>query len=120
MASRLTASPINDTVPKMANPAGASANITANCIRISHPSRLVGELASPTTAPNISNTPTAANDNQNPAARGAAGSSSSTVINATDHSRPAPTCRQSSRAATYTASMSQVRCVGTENPASHE
>ena len=60
------------------------------------------------------------NDSQNPAASGANTSSSSTAISASDQVRPAPTWRAPSRASAKMASISQVRCVGTENPASNE
>ena len=61
-------------------------------------------------------TPTATNDSQNPAASGARGSSNNTAIKASDHSRATPTCRAASRPAANSASISQVRCAGTENP----
>lgn len=117
IATRFTPRPTSDIEPKIANPAGASANITASCTRIAAPTREAApRVMSPT--PQIISTPTATNDSQNPAASGASGSRISTATSASDHWRAGPTCRAASFAPTYTASMSHVRCVGTDNPAS--
>ena len=79
MAMRLTASPTSDIDPNTAKPAGASASMTASCVR-------TGEVW-----PDRSNTPTATNDSQNPADNAATGSRSRTTTRASDHRRPAPT-----------------------------
>ena len=117
IARQFTASPTRDTPPKTAQVSGASARVTANCTRAKRRVRVSGVSAVASIA---RITPTAMNDNQNPAASGANTSSSSTAASASDQVRPAPTWRAPSRASAKMASISQVRWVGTENPASNE
>jgi hypothetical protein len=119
MATRFTASPTSDIVPKTAKHAGARANITASWSLIAEITRWPGEGHFRDGSAQIIRTPTAMNDNQNPADSGATGSWRSTSNRASDQSRPGPTWRLASRAITYTDSMSKVRCVGIEKPASH-
>ena len=64
-------------------------------------------------------TPTATNDSQKPADSGARGSMHNTATSASDHTRPAPAWRAASLTDANMASMSQVRCAGTEKPDSN-
>ena len=121
MAMRLTHSPAIDNPSNTANVSGASASMMANCRRTAFEARatIVALFDDPAlVAARI--TPTATNDSQKPADSGAKGSSSRTAISASAQVRPEPACRAASRASATQASMSQVRCAGTENPASNE
>ena len=121
MAMRLTHSPAIDNPSNTANVSGASASMMANCRRTAFETRATtAALFDDPALVAARMTPTATNDSQKPADSGAKGSSSRTTISASVQVRPAPACRAESRASAKQASISQVRCAGTEKPASNE
>ena len=115
IASRLTARPAIETEPNTAMVTGTRAAVTCPWVRsmARQPCR-----ASGVSAPCSSNAPTARKDSQKPAASGASGSSSSTPTRPLAKVRAAGRGRAAMRRPCQVASISRVRCVGTDQPAS--
>ena len=121
MAARFPQIPARETLSSSANPSGASASVMASCRRNAAPSRAPGSrpAGSRGVAVHSRMIPTAAKDSQKPADNGALGSSTSTAASASDQARVAPACRAITRTRPKAHNMIQVRCVGTESPASN-
>ena len=115
MASRFTSSPAMETLPKSAAVTGSSPAVTSHWVRSSV--RHAGAV--PAGAAPYSSSATATNDNQNPASSGASGSSSNTIRAATPSVPLALTGRASDRSRCHSVSITSVRWVGIENPASN-
>src|SRR4051812_39630287 len=116
IATRFTSSPARETPPNTAKVSGASASMTDSCSRSARRAR---ESGTSVVVSRSRITPTATNDSQNPLDKGASTSARRTAISDSDQVRAALTWREPSLASTNTASMSQVRWVGTDTPASN-
>src|SRR6478609_2786952 len=113
MATAFTTGPISEKLPKIRMVTGSSATVTTHCTRAAvrrEPPAAICPPARNTIAD------TAQNESQNPALRADSGSNSSTPISETATLNAGVVTRPRQRAARNAASITAVRCAGTEKP----